>query len=914
MVPLARGADIGETTYLRRKDPRTTRTKTGMALDLLSGGRFVGRQSELAFLWSRYVDGVDGSGSVVLLSGDAGAGKTRLMREFTTRVEAAGGRVLTSACSGQAQASLAPILDGLSKLGSDVAALRLSSVENARAQFVALADSLAGASKGQPTAFILEDVHWSDVATIDFTQFFALRATRLPIVLVLTYRAPEVAQDRLVHAAVMRLLASPATWKLSLPNLPRHEIIELISAAHSSSDALTPGMVVRIADLAEGNPLLAEELRNHVIESGSGDDIAALPNSFEELTVRRVSELDEGDRELLRQAAVIGRTFSADFLARVVGVSVEAALETIARASQCGLLIEDPENPSGSRFRHALIREALYTQIPEPLRREIHARVLDVLEKSASGSVDVLAYHAWAAADEQRAVEYNVSAGDAAARIFAHSDAAEFHERARSFLDAGPRRAEVSEKLAQNLKVSGLSTRAKDVFAELAEFAFAQGDIEKAADFCLDAGQQAYDAGQSESLDWRLRGLEAIKSKRAHPLYVEALVDVAKAYALRGNVVDAASYFSEAELLLPHATSTTRVDFYHYRGLNEAFRGKATAALADCKAAILAVDEDTRAPSVILAYTKRALLSAVFGQPASAQADCERAIALARQSYQPVFEAHSHMIFAKVKLLAGQLAEARASLLSGLRLAVGFDRGWLHFVATEVTILVGVALGDEDLLAAYLWKDELHRAFESKVGALIAPICTSFAELYDARGAREEAANVLHEGLAHVQVCGETPWMMLAVARLGNKHDVGAARKILQAWARPGEHVTASAYLSLFEALAARSDSRAARANAADAYRRFQEAGLNWFASRAASLVEEKDLSGSSDWSAGLTAREAEIAELVGVGKSNRTIAETLHLSVRTVEAHLRSIFSKMSFESRAELAAHVARVSRRTA
>lgn len=104
-------------------------------------------------------------------------------------------------------------------------------------------------------------------------------------------------------------------------------------------------MVFRIADLAEGNPLLAEELRNHVIESELTDNFGSLASSIEEVTLQRFSELDESDRESLKQAAVPGRSVSVDFLTRVVGVPFEVITEAIVRASQCGLLSEDQEDP-----------------------------------------------------------------------------------------------------------------------------------------------------------------------------------------------------------------------------------------------------------------------------------------------------------------------------------------------------------------------------------------------------------------------------------------------------------------------------------------------------------------------------------------------------------------------------------------
>ncbi len=211
---------------------------------------------------------------------------------------------------------------------------------------------------------------------------------------------------------------------------------------------------LRILELAEGNPLFAEELLKDGLEFGVS---RRLPASISALFLQRLESFSADGRLLLSQAAVIGKRFDAQLLAQVSNQSFEAILTVLRTARELQIIVEDAESASSYNFRHALVREALYEELLAVEACTLHRRIAEHLEKlpeSEERTIE-LAYHWWAAREPAKAVRYNEAAAEIAAARFASEDAVRYYDRALAFVAEGTlMQAELRDRQARQLWAS----------------------------------------------------------------------------------------------------------------------------------------------------------------------------------------------------------------------------------------------------------------------------------------------------------------------------------------------------------------------------------------------------------------------------------------------------------------------------
>ncbi|MFF0478855.1 helix-turn-helix transcriptional regulator [Streptomyces sp. NPDC004284] len=418
-------------------------TPTGGRLPALSAPRFVGRERDLDTLGSA----LGHTRAVVLIEGEAGIGKTRLLREFLASRAEQGRRALVGACLElRVPYTLGAVVDAVRDGVEDVAALGLSGLAGAlRPLFPEWAGELPPAPETLEDAtaarhrlfraftevlgrldvdvLALEDVHWADEATLEFLLFLVSRRPQ-PVSVVLTFRRDEIPPDSLLLRLSSRLPSEARPVRLTLGPLDVGETAPFVSSM------LAGGHVSReFADFlhtrTEGVPLAMEESvrlmhdRADLIHRDGGWarrrlDRIEVPPTIRDAMLERVQRLRPDSRAVPFAVSVLSGPADHATLRAVTGLPEERFAEQLAAALGCGLLRE--ERPGQWSFRHSLACHAVYDVIPAAERRAMHLRAGRALERWPLPPVAQLARHFRLAGDAEAACRYTEEAADLCVR------------------------------------------------------------------------------------------------------------------------------------------------------------------------------------------------------------------------------------------------------------------------------------------------------------------------------------------------------------------------------------------------------------------------------------------------------------------------------------------------------------------
>ena len=457
---------------------------------------FVGRERELAALDAALGAG----GALVLIGGEPGIGKSRLLEAFRARAADRGARVLSGRCweAGGAPAywpwvhALRPLVSGCDPqllssdpAGSAVVATILPEIrgrgldlpdqpdlpdEDARFRlFDATARLLHRAAASQPLVITFDDLHAADVPSLLLLRFVSRELDQTPIVIAAAYRIAEAGQDAELAASFAALARAPGARQLALSGLGADDVGDLVE---SLSGERPPDEVV--ADLhqrTEGNPLFVTEMTR----LGAG---AELPAGVREAIRERLRTLPDSCTELLTLAALLGRDVDARALAEVAGQPVEDVLDVLAPALAAGVLARP--DPSRLRFSHVLVAEAVADALSPGERMRSHRRVGEALvafygDRSEPHLAE-LAHH-FAAAGDERAVDLALAAGDRAVRLLAFEEAVRLYALGLDALreEHQGARAELLLRSGEAWARAGEEERAKQTLLEAAAVGRAAG-------------------------------------------------------------------------------------------------------------------------------------------------------------------------------------------------------------------------------------------------------------------------------------------------------------------------------------------------------------------------------------------------------------------------------------------------------
>jgi DNA-binding CsgD family transcriptional regulator len=397
---------------------------------------FVGRARELAELERALEATRAGSGLTVLLSGEAGIGKTRLASEVATRARVQGFEVLLGRAIDLVGTELPyqPFVEALRPLGE----LRRVDGPPAGSQLRIFEQTLALLTEraaAAPMLLVLEDLHWADTSTLDLVVFLAHNLDDRHVLLLASYRADDAASAERMRRFADGVRRSGAATLLELGPLAHDDLAALLDA---HGDAPVPAAVTAtIAARSEGNPFFAEELLAVAHRSRE------LPSGLRDLLLECVNQLDPATRSLLRLAATAGRDVAYPLLCAAAALPERDVRESLRRAVDHRVLVAEPAT-GGFRFRHALLAEAIYTTILPGEREELHARLAQELARSAAASPAELAPH-WAAAGRSaEALAASVEAARQAEAVFGLAEAHAHLERALALWPEVPDAAELA--------------------------------------------------------------------------------------------------------------------------------------------------------------------------------------------------------------------------------------------------------------------------------------------------------------------------------------------------------------------------------------------------------------------------------------------------------------------------------------
>ncbi len=424
----------------------------------------VGRDRELLVLHQHIGDALAGRGSLVLIGGEAGIGKTSLVETLCREGAEQGVLVLVGRCYDLTETPpYGPWVellgryrpaDGFPTLPSAFATRgMIGETTSQGALFHDVHDFLAALAPQRPLLCLLDDCHWADPASLDLLRFLAQSVAAVPMVLIVTYRSDELTRRHPLSTLIPTLVREARATRLDLRRLTDADLRALVTARYTLPEADAARLVAMLDARAEGNPFFLSELLRTLEEEGALhatdhgwqlDDLTQMqvPLLLRQVIDARVARLGEEASDLLGIAAVIGQDVPLALWASVAGTGEEALLGTIERAVETHLLTEAPDG-TRVRFTHALIRETQYEGMLATRRRKLHRHVGEALATTRNPDPNVVAYHFQQAADA-RAAEWLVLAGRQAQRAYAWLTAADRYEAASAMMEASD--APVSER------------------------------------------------------------------------------------------------------------------------------------------------------------------------------------------------------------------------------------------------------------------------------------------------------------------------------------------------------------------------------------------------------------------------------------------------------------------------------------
>jgi DNA-binding CsgD family transcriptional regulator len=426
----------------------------------------VGRGGQLKQLETTLAEVVRGQGRGVLIAGQAGGGKSALLREFVERSRRAGMRVFSGECAeAETRRPLGPFIDLLrsAAAGRDAALVRaaLQTETPELARFLtedrtaaetqaqtyhragtAFASLLVALARAAPVMVVVEDIHWADEVTWEVFTAIARRCARARLLLIGTYRSDELHRLHPLRG-VLADLARLRVETLTIAPLSNDDAATMVRATLGLGGPIPARIRSALIERCEGNPFFIEETLKALAERGDlrwerggwvlPEAIGALvtPPSVRDAVLERLAPLTADARRALQIAAVVGQRFDFALVRELSGLDDANVLDAL-RAAIDGQLVEERDEDD-FQFRHALTRESILSDLLQRERRVLHQRVAEAIERRSGADptgAGQLAYHFDEAGDDLRARRYHALAARSAGLLMANVEAVRHVERA----------------------------------------------------------------------------------------------------------------------------------------------------------------------------------------------------------------------------------------------------------------------------------------------------------------------------------------------------------------------------------------------------------------------------------------------------------------------------------------------------
>ena len=425
--PDAVGPVAAAAQALEKLDMSKAAELLGPVLAFSNQTAFAGREAEISRL-NKVVDGAaNGQGSLIMIGGGPGVGKTRLALEVAKYARSRGFRFLMGRCYegeqrrpylpfeeiiemalreapsleqfrsavGDNAAELAQIAPALRRVFPDLPPfLALPAQETRRYLFQSVTDTFMRVARRVPLFLVLDDLQWADEASLALLLHLAYRVTRMRLMVAVTYRDIELDHSSALARTLEQLLRTGSISQIKLRGLGESEVALMLRGLSLRDPS---GQLVKtFFDETQGNPFFIEELYKHLVEDGKVFDAAGqfrsdvkvdevdVPDKIRLVVGRRLDRLGKSGQQILTAAAVIGRSFGFKLLQTVLShVEVDDLLTAIEQAERLGLIVSSSKGPEAPfQFAHELIRQALLADASLPKRQLLHLRVADAIEKA----------------------------------------------------------------------------------------------------------------------------------------------------------------------------------------------------------------------------------------------------------------------------------------------------------------------------------------------------------------------------------------------------------------------------------------------------------------------------------------------------------------------------------------------------
>jgi len=921
----------------------------------------VGRAAEVAVLDESWAQVRSGSPATVLIGGEAGIGKTRLVRHFTADLDA---EVLYGGCVDLSGGSLpfAPFTAALRGHADTPAELLTWDVqvdsETARARlFEEVLTRFAGLCLQRPVVFVIEDIHWIDRSSLDLLSYLVHNQQAAGALLCLvTYRSDELERAHPLRRSLAELDRIPWVRRMELSRLTRRAVGSLAGAIAGAEPAAS--LVAEIHRRSEGNPFFAEVLLDRQDQPG-------LPESLRDLLLARVAQLPEQTQAVLRTAAAGVGQVSHELLAAASGLDNGALLAALRPAVAAGVLVVDG---NGYRFRHALISEAVRDDLLPAERAAAHLRFAQslaadhVLASDGRGAAE-LAFHWHAAGDPGRALESAWQAADDAGARLAYAERLDMLERVLELWAQvtgaadciGCDRSAVLDAAVVAAGQAGELERG--VTLATAALTEAEGDPVRTARLLGQRAPMLAGLGRTGGLDDLNAAVRIAPS--GHPVRAVVLCSLAGRLLTVWNsdgaeeaateALDIARQTgdirTEAEALILLATSRVRRGDIAAELPRLAEAEEAAARLGAHRVRLQAIFEQATvlvafgeyeraaerarhgvavAESIGVTRTQGAISGGHLASALIGQGQWDEAAAVVEHALDatppPVLQVPLVCLRAAIALARGDMAPAEKALAFARDVLAPAVRTpvdpWLPLqLEAELRLAQGRVAEAAAVIERGLADPDLRRSewFTWPMLAIGARVATAGASgLLDElrhRAAETPATGPLLRAFA-LSFAAEVDRPAGTVARARCDETVAA-------WAGVGEpYQLARALIGAAEAAAADGDRPAATAQIRRAAEIADRLGTRPLREQAESLARRARLTLAGDLAAeaadpgeqvrhqyGLTARELEVLRLVAIGRSNRDIAAELFISAKTASVHVSNIMSKLGVSSRVEAA-----------
>ncbi|MER7133137.1 helix-turn-helix transcriptional regulator [Streptosporangium saharense] len=906
-----------------------------------SSGVLIGRSAEFDRLVALLHTASEGLSGVALVGGDAGIGKTRLVTELVEQARRDGFAVLVGQCAElgdalpylpladalrgapaelRAEIDARPVLGRLLPGDTDPGTESASGLTQQR-----LFGSMLGFLAVRPVLLVLEDLHWADRSTRDLLVFLSRMLQTERVLLVGTYRTDDLHRRHPLRRLLAELKLLPSVTSIELTPLDRAEMADYLTALGGTDIQV----IDEVAERAEGNPFYGAELLEAVTEGSSmTDDLAGL-------LLSRAEVLSDEAQRVLRGAAVAGRRVDHDLLQEVSGLPDLAFDEAMREIVSRGLLRLDGEY--GYAFRHALLQEAVYTDLLPGERVRLHSEFARLLT-TRRGAAAELAYHYLAGHDLAEGLSASVEAGRKAESLGAPAEAHRHFDQALELWERVPdaeqragidrvrltvRTAAVAADMGDNHRAIALLRSlppTSEVCERLAYYLYDSDDLQGA----ITAATAAVEAAPPDS-----------------PALARALATLSRTFTWPPQSAEdaGARALAERALGVARTTGTTDAEKGAILVLATCAEYEGDTALAEKLFDSVALRDSGDLAMDLRALFHQARIRYERGFMAGATEAAERGVRLAERTGLSWSTYGTDLRFLQLltHYSGGEWTRA-AEMAAGFGARVGrVAEAVLSSFALFVETAVGAPQVEQrlawlkpfwsDPLVAYmsrglaaehaLWQGDPELALEHTTAVLdaidpsdlgtiriSAVALWALADLGRAEGADELLARARGVVRAGMGIEGQG-WMARAEAEWHRAHgrfDVEAWRSVVEIFHPAFVYETARARWRLAEALLVSGERAAALEEWRLAVETADSLGARPLANALAELGQRARFVTAQHGL--LTGREQEVLALVAEGLPNREIGERLFIAQKTVSVHVSNILGKLGVSSRTQAAA----------